>query len=50
MVGAHGSLFVPDCLRNARYLEAIAMLWIYLAIKRRRGPTFGFRTLERTAT
>jgi hypothetical protein len=37
-------------LRNARYLEAMAMLWIDLAIKRGRGPTFGFRTLERTAT
>jgi hypothetical protein len=35
-------------LRNARYLEAMAMLWIDLAIKRGRGPTFGFRTLERT--
>jgi predicted dinucleotide-binding enzyme len=37
-------------LRNARYLEAMAMLWIDLAIKRGRGPTFGFRTLERSAT
>jgi predicted dinucleotide-binding enzyme len=37
-------------LRNARYLEAMAMLWIDLAIKRGRGPTFGFRTLERAAT
>ena len=36
-------------LRNARYLEAMAMLWIDLAIKRGRGPTFGFRALERTA-
>ena len=36
-------------LRNARYLEAMAMLWIDLAVKRGRGPTFGFRTLERTA-
>jgi hypothetical protein len=36
-------------LRNARYLEAMAMLWIYLATKRRRGPIFGFRTLERKA-
>jgi 8-hydroxy-5-deazaflavin:NADPH oxidoreductase len=35
-------------LRNARYLEAMAMLWIDLAIKRGRGPSFGFRTLERT--
>jgi 8-hydroxy-5-deazaflavin:NADPH oxidoreductase len=35
-------------LQNARYLEAMAMLWIDLAIKRGRGPTFGFRTLERT--
>jgi hypothetical protein len=34
-------------LRNARYLEAMAMLWIDLAVKRGRGPTFGFRTLER---
>jgi predicted dinucleotide-binding enzyme len=37
-------------LRNARYLEAMAMLWIDLAIKRGRGPSFGFRTLERAAT
>ncbi len=37
-------------LRNARYLETMAMLWIDLAIKRGRGPTFGFRTLERAAT
>jgi 8-hydroxy-5-deazaflavin:NADPH oxidoreductase len=37
-------------LRNARYLEAMAMLWIDLAIKRGRGPTFGFRTLELAAT
>jgi 8-hydroxy-5-deazaflavin:NADPH oxidoreductase len=37
-------------LRNARYLEAMAMLWIDLALKRGRGPSFGFRTLERVAT
>jgi NADPH-dependent F420 reductase len=37
-------------LRNARSLEAMAMLWIDLAVKRGRGPTFGFRTLERTAS
>jgi predicted dinucleotide-binding enzyme len=37
-------------LRNARYLEAMAMLWIDLALKRGRGPTFGFRTLQRSAT
>jgi predicted dinucleotide-binding enzyme len=37
-------------LRNSRYLEAMAMLWIDLALKRGRGPTFGFRTLERAAT
>jgi hypothetical protein len=49
MAGAHRSLFVPDCSRNARYLEAMAMLWIHLAIKRGCGPIFGFRTLERTA-
>jgi hypothetical protein len=36
-------------LRNARYLEAMAMLWIDMAVKRGRGPTFGFRTLERAA-
>jgi hypothetical protein len=36
-------------LRNARYLEAMAALWIDLAVIRGRGPTFGFRTLERTA-
>jgi hypothetical protein len=49
MAGAHRSLFVPDCLRNARYLEAMAMLWIDLAIKGVCGPTFGYRTLKRTA-
>lgn len=37
-------------LHNARYLEAMAMLWIDLALKRGRGPTFGFRTLERSAS
>jgi predicted dinucleotide-binding enzyme len=37
-------------LANARYLEAMAMLWIDLALKRGRGPSFGFRTLERAAT
>jgi predicted dinucleotide-binding enzyme len=37
-------------LRNARYLEAMAMLWIDLAVKRGRGPTFGFRALERSAS
>jgi 8-hydroxy-5-deazaflavin:NADPH oxidoreductase len=37
-------------LRNARYLEAMAMLWIDLAVKRGRGPTFAFHTLERTAS
>jgi hypothetical protein len=37
-------------LRNARYLEAMAMLWIDLAVNRGRGPTFGFRTLERPLT
>ncbi|BDC50210.1 NADPH-dependent F420 reductase [Bryobacterales bacterium F-183] len=30
-------------IRNARYLEAMAMLWIDLAIKRGRGATFTFR-------
>jgi hypothetical protein len=49
MAGAHRSLFVPDCPRNARYLEAMAMLWIDLVVKRRRGPTFGLPTLERAA-
>jgi hypothetical protein len=37
-------------LRNARYPEAMAMLWIDLAVTRGRGPTFGFRTLERATT
>jgi hypothetical protein len=37
-------------LRNARYLEAMAMLWIDLALKRGRGPSFGFRTLEHAST
>lgn len=30
-------------LRNARYLEAMAMLWIDLAVKQGRGPSFAFR-------
>jgi predicted dinucleotide-binding enzyme len=30
-------------LRNARYLEAMAMLWIDLAVKQGRGPTFAFQ-------
>lgn len=30
-------------LRNARYLEAMAMLWIDMAVNQRRGPTFAFR-------
>jgi len=29
-------------LRNARYLEALAMLWIDLAVNQKRGPTFAF--------
>ncbi len=29
-------------LRNARYLEAIAMLWIDLAVNQKRGETFAF--------
>jgi 8-hydroxy-5-deazaflavin:NADPH oxidoreductase len=29
-------------LRNARYLEAMAMLWIDLAVNQKRGPTFAF--------
>jgi 8-hydroxy-5-deazaflavin:NADPH oxidoreductase len=37
-------------LRNARYLEAMAMLWIDLAFRGGRGPTFGFRVLERPAS
>ena len=36
-------------LRNARYLEALAMLWIDLAIHRGRGPTFAFKMLTRAA-
>lgn len=34
--------------RYARYLEAMAMLWIDPGAKRGRVPSFGFRTLERT--
>ncbi len=34
-------------LRNARYLEALAMLWIDLAVHRGRGPTFAFKMLSR---
>jgi hypothetical protein len=30
-------------VRNARYLEAMAMVWIDPAIKGGRGPAFGFR-------
>lgn len=30
-------------LRNSRYLEAMAMLWIDLAVNQKRGPTFAFR-------
>lgn len=29
-------------LRNARYLEAMAMLWIDMAVKQGRGPSFAF--------
>ncbi|MBC7928351.1 MAG: NAD(P)-binding domain-containing protein [Bryobacteraceae bacterium] len=29
-------------LRNARYLEAMAMLWIDLAVNQKKGPTFAF--------
>lgn len=34
-------------LRNARYLEGLAMLWIDLAVHRGRGPTFAFKMLSR---
>jgi hypothetical protein len=37
-------------LRNARYLETMAILWIDPAIKGGRGPTFGSPTLERATT
>ena len=36
-------------LRNARYLEALAMLWIDLAVHQGRGPTFAFKMLSRAA-
>lgn len=36
-------------LRNARYLEAMAMLWIDLAVKQGRGPTFAFDMREASA-
>jgi 8-hydroxy-5-deazaflavin:NADPH oxidoreductase len=32
-------------LRNARYLEAMAMLWIDLAVNQKRGPTFAFSVI-----
>ncbi|MDQ2834655.1 MAG: NAD(P)-binding domain-containing protein [Acidobacteriota bacterium] len=35
-------------LRNARYLEAMAMLWIDLAIHQRRTSAFAFKLLTRT--
>ena len=34
-------------LRNARYLEAMAMLWIDLAVHQGRGAHFAFKTLTR---
>lgn len=34
-------------LRNARYLEALAMLWIDLALHQKRGPSFAFKILAR---
>lgn len=34
-------------LRNARYLEALAMLWIDLALHRKRGPSFAFKLIAR---
>jgi predicted dinucleotide-binding enzyme len=34
-------------LRSARYLEAIAMLWIEMAILQGFGTNFGFRMVKR---
>jgi len=34
-------------LRNARYLEALAMLWIDLAVNQKQGPNHGFKLLRR---
>ncbi|MFC5861025.1 NADPH-dependent F420 reductase [Acidicapsa dinghuensis] len=41
-------LFPTDCgaLRNARYLEAMAMLWIDMAFGSRRGQRFAFHLLN----
>jgi len=34
-------------IKAARYLEAVAMLWIHLAFKQGRGSDFGFRLIKR---
>lgn len=34
-------------LRNARWLEAMAMLWIDLAVNQKQGPNHGFKLLRR---
>jgi predicted dinucleotide-binding enzyme len=34
-------------LRNARYLEAMAMLWIDLAVHQHRKPAFAFKIISR---
>jgi NADPH-dependent F420 reductase len=43
-------LVPADCgpLRNARYLEALAMLWIDMAFGHRRGQRFAFKLLTET--
>jgi predicted dinucleotide-binding enzyme len=37
-----------DPLRNARYPEAMAMLWINIALHQKRGPDFAFKLISRT--
>lgn len=34
-------------LTNARLLESLAMLWIYMAVKQRQGTSFAFKLLRR---
>ena len=51
LVGQTG-LVPVDCgpLRNARYLEAMAMLWINMAFGHRRGERFAFALLTEAAS
>ena len=49
---AQAGLVPVDCgpLRNARYLEAMAMLWIDFAFGERRGERFAFKLLTETGS